>query len=242
MSQELSPTETATSSLRDQRESNSNGFTAVNGRGSPRQTIGAGDGPTSLRPVAAEGQARPHFRDRHNSNTNGDSYRRTSHSEARRSVSPLNIPGKRKRAGSEGEKDMSDDSYDDMSPTRDDDTDAIDNYAQRRDRNRRDGPWNGRAQMDSDDMQLVEPLQREPHANGHSRPSESDGGDRPMTLTDRNEYVTTSANVQVDPKKRKRVSNPRLVTLASKTTDAKPGFHESNQNRVPDLQKAQEEM
>jgi hypothetical protein len=209
--QEISPTETATSSVRDQRESKSNGFTAVNGRGSPPQSIGASDGPNGTR------QARPHFRDdRRNSNTNGDSHRRTSHPESRRSVSPLNIPGKRKRAGSEGEEDLSDDSDEGMSPSREDATDAIDNYAQLRDGNRRDGPWNGRAaQMGSDDVQLVEALQREPHTNGHSRPSGSDDGDRSITLAVGNEYVTTSANVQVDPKKRKRVSISCISALAS---------------------------
>jgi hypothetical protein len=216
--QDISPSSTATSSLRDQRESNSNGFTAVNGRGSPPQTSRAGDGSTSVRPVPGDGQARPHFRDdRHN----GDNFRRTSHSEARRSVSPLNIQGKRKRASSEAEEDMSGDSDEDMSPPRDD-------TAQPGDGNRRDGPWNTRAQMDSDEVQLVEALQREPHTNGHLRPSGSDDGDRSITLADRNEYVTTSANVQVDPKKRKRVSNPESVMLNLRLLTSKPGIYESN--------------
>ena len=213
-SQDISPTETATSGLRDQRENNPNGFTAVNGRASPPQTNRSSDGPTSVRPVPGDGQVRPHPRDeRHNSNTNGDGYRRTSHPEARRSVSPLNTPGKRKRVGSEGEDDMSDDSDEDMSPPRDDTGETVDGYAQPGDGNRKEGTWNGRAQMDSDDVQLVEALQREPHTNGHSRSSVPDGGDRSIAPAERNEYVTTSANVQVDPKKRKRVRSIESVPL-----------------------------
>ena len=197
----------------------------MNGHGSPPQTNRASDGPTSVRPVAADGPARPHFRDdRHNSNANGDSYRRTSHSETRRSVSPLNMPGKRKRVGSEAEVDLSNESDEDMSPPQDDATDTIDNYAQLGDGNRRDGSWNARAQMDNDEVQLVEALQREPHTNGHSRPSGSDGSDRSIALADRNEYVTTSANVQVDPKKRKRVSNPESVSLHLRRLTLKQAF------------------
>jgi hypothetical protein len=190
--QDISSTETAKSSVRDQRENNSNGFTAVNGRGSPPQTNRtgdgpAGDGPTSVRPVASDGQSTSRAHDSHN----GDKQRQTSHSEARRSVSPLNMAGKRKRALSEEEEDASSSSYDpDMSPPQDDTAD----YAQ-------------------PEVQFVGTLQRETHQNGRLRPSGSDDVDRSMALADRNEYVTTSANVQVDPKKRKRVSNLELITL-----------------------------
>jgi len=103
----------------------------------------------------------------------------------------MNGSVKRKRPITDGEDEDEDD--DDESASAEDLTESMD-YGQRGDETTRDQTY----------AQLAEALRHEPHTNGHSRP-DSDGGDRSTAPLERNEYVTTSANVQVDPKKRKRV-------------------------------------
>jgi len=191
-SQDISPTDTAASSLRDQRESSLNGFTAVNGRGSPPQSGRASDSAMSGRPMTSDGPVRPHGReDQYAPATNGDGYHRSNHHDSRQSVSPMNVHVKRKRPITDGEDEADDEEDESASP--EDLTENMD-YEQRGDETPRDPTY----------AQLAEALRHEPHTNGHSRP-DSDGGDRSLPPSDRNEYVTTSANVQVDPKKRKRV-------------------------------------
>lgn len=75
--------------------------------------------------------------------------------------------------------------------------------------------------MDSDEVQLVEALRRDSHMNGHSRPE--DGGMAAIAPANHSEYVTTSANVKVDPKKRKRV---RLISKTSHEPQADLGLRQ----------------
>lgn len=217
----ISPTETAASSLRDQREHSLNSFTAVNGRGSPPQsTSRASESTMSVRPGTADGQSRPQ------AVTNGESYHH-------HHMSPLNGPTKRKRLAEEGDDEISDEEDDSLSP---EDTTQNVEYGQPRDDNANtgDASWNGRTHMDSDDVQLVEALRREPHTNGHSQ---VDSGPAVAPANNHNEYVTTSANVKVDPKKRKRVSifffqisEGFKKSLATSDTRLTPisGVHKSN--------------
>lgn len=144
----------------------------------------------NARPVTADGQSRPQVA------TNGEGSYHHHH------MSPLNGPTKRKRSVEEGDDDISDEEDDSLSP---EDTTQNVEYGQASDENANtgDASWNGRTQIDSDDVQIVEALRREPHTNGHSQ---IDSGGPVVPANNHNEYVTTSANVKVDPKKRKRVS------------------------------------
>jgi len=136
------------------------GFTAVNGRGPPPDASRTGEAGSSVGTLAGDGLARAQMR-------------RGAQVDAQQSVSPLSVPGKRKRAGCEGEEDMSDDSDSTSLPGHTGEN--LDGYVQPGDSNTRDSSWNGRPQISNDDVQLVEALQRKPHTNSHWTPSEADG-------------------------------------------------------------------
>jgi hypothetical protein len=187
---DISPTDSA---ARENRETSSNGFTAVNGRGTPPQAAKKPARPGNEgRPVNGDG--RPKSQNDHP--PTGEDLRRLENADIRQSVSPLNTPGKRKRTESaETDDDDDDEVFESESPEGTNeqmdyshDVDGDSNY--------------GRHHDDSSEVQLVEALQREAGANGYSRPM---GG--PVNgISSSEDFVTTKAGVQVNPTKRKRVS------------------------------------
>jgi hypothetical protein len=226
----MSPTDAASPLGGSNRDDGANGFTAVNGQNSPTQA------PKTAR-VNEEGKPKPHHH---------EDARRAANSEERppkangadiqRNGSPLSSTVKRKRSVEQDDYDTQGES-DDEDPLR---RSTSSNY-----RSATVEEWNGRdTGEDQMESRLVAELQRDrqQNANGHGGAANSDspnyGGAQRAHQQD--EYITTPAGVQMDPKKRKRVCNGLLSTASQANRSL--GFHQPHQDRLPDMPTTKEEV
>lgn len=221
MSDSANPSPTGLLSPSD--EVGGNGFTAVNPPGGPKSGRMA-EGDISRNSQDVRNHAFEHAEMHRNGNG-----------------SPMNGAGKRKRSSVGSNEEESDESAsNDESPAGDSLQSSVRNYpgpppppptGDPRDRAWNNNNGHGRP-MEVEESRLAEALQREnqggPGLNGHNGMMEDDRGmGRSYYPNEHNGIITTNAGVQMDPKKRKRVS-----TFGSKTIKSRSNYCQAFTNRT----------